>query len=396
MKKLLILFIIITALPISALSKEYDKFLYTPEQSIEMVSYLALKDNDYVYNSLRDLTLMGIFREERNFALANYVTNSDSLKMIFRAAGLEHYAYSCGEDLNLRASLGIPETRPFSTYDGFFIAAYEKGFISRYRLNAYLMDKPGFTAGDYAVRQDIVVWLARLFNISPNNNFTQLNKYGQTSLINPSYKPYFAGLFEAGINVSLGGKLNPYKLTTYSDLVTLLTKFYPYLLTSNNITTNTEIVSCIVYGEDNSQLIVFTNGDTISVSPNNTCIVTGENFVDNTYIFTNENCVGQKLTYYTYGDKIIFINTVIARPTFSYTQELSGNLYFYDDLTGSVVLIDGNGAYMQYYLADDAEIILNGEKVSADKLMDCTDLSFTVEISGCNQYSLKKITRIEH
>ena len=64
MKKLVAV-LVLCLLPLGVYSAEYDEYVYTPEQGIEMISYVALKDNGQVYKNLRDLTLMGIFRQER-------------------------------------------------------------------------------------------------------------------------------------------------------------------------------------------------------------------------------------------------------------------------------------------------------------------------------------------
>ena len=395
MKKLLIL-LILCLFPICGSAAEYSEYSCTPHQGVESVAYVALKNNDNVYSSLRDLTLMGIFRQERSFSLANYVTISDGLKMLFRCAGLEQYAYSCGEDLAKRAQLGVSADRAYSGSDGFFIAAYEKGLITASGLEGYFADKPGFRANDYATRGDVVVWLAKLFGIQPSYNYTALEKYGNTALIAPGAKPYFAGVVNSGIALSVNGSYKPCSLVKNSDLVTLLTRFYPYLLNANGIETHSgEVVSAVINEGDGNLTVTVSNGDTLLCTPENTCLLVGSGYADSLYMLAHNRAIGKKITYFVRNGKVIFVSTAMSRPAEAYTETFTGKLFFYDDLTGSVVLIGENGDYSEFFLADKAEIILKGESVTADNLMNYTDCELTLELSSCNEYSLKRIVRIE-
>ncbi len=360
-----------------------------------MVSYVALKDNNYVYNNLRNLTLMGILRQERGFALANYVTTVDCLKVIFRASGLEKYAYDCGEDLVLRQSLGVPDGRPYSTSDGFFIAAYQLGLISQSHLDSYFANKPGYTEGDYAIRQDVVLWLSHLFEIAQSEDFSQLSKYPDFVLLSPRAKADYAGVLKAGITIAEGGKLSPYKPLKYSEFVTLLTRFYPYLLKANGIETYTAHVENALLDENENLSVILSNGDIIKSQPDNTCILAGKNYMDNSYALLDDKYKGTIINYYVSGSKLIFISTNTSMPQESYGASVSGEIYFYNDLTGSLVYTEASGKYREYYLAEDAEIIIGGEKSTPEKLMEYTDYNFTGEVLGISKYSLGRIVRLE-
>ena len=382
-------------------ARQFTEFSFTPSQGVEMVSYVALKNNgDTVYNNLRDLTLMGIVRQERNFSLANYITNIDLLKMLFRVSGLEQYAYDCGENIAMRQYFGITD-RPVNVADGFFIAAYEKGLISRYRLNCYFEDKPGFRANDYCIRQDAVVWLAKLYNIQPSFDYSFLNRFQQIHLVSPENKPYYAGVLKAGISVSVAGtSLFPCRLMNNSELITLITGFYPYLLATNKIESKSDYVSCVTVSEDGAQVITLASGDEIVATPDNTCLVAGNGFVDNTYVFWKGEATeiytqdGPKITYFIKDNKIMFITTSMKSPEYSYGSIFTGKLYFYDDLTSQTVFCDEKGNYTAYFPVENTTFWYNNNILPVNNLLDFTDTEFEVSLMGVNKYSMKKIIQL--
>lgn len=395
MKKIAFL-LIICLFPIHTFAAVYsDNGYFTPEQGIELVSYVALNEDNAVYNNLRDLTLLGIFRQERDFSLANYVTVPDALKLIFRCAGLEEYAYSCGENLGLRAELGISEEYPCVPGDGLYIAAYQKGLITHSRLMGYFNGEPGCAANHYAVRGEVIVWLAKLFEIAPSYDFSALERYGDTSLISSSFKPYFAAVLNSGTGLSVNGSYNPCSLIKNGDLVSLIAKFYPYILNANGITSVTSTVTANAFDSQTCTLTLsLENGDSISSSSDKPYLLVGKGFVDNVFMLKDSSAIDKKLTYFVKNHKIIFVSYGGARPERTYSETVTASLYLYDDSTGKAVFKTDNG-YAEYFLDDKAEIIIGNEKVSPQKLTEYTDRTFSAELKACNSFSLKKIAVIK-
>lgn len=395
MKKLLIL-LIITLLPLNfAEAQTYDKYAYTPEHGMELVSYVALNEDNYVYNNLRYLTLMGIFRQERDFSLANYVTLPDALRLLFRCAGLEDYAYECGENLELRASLGIDPSIPCNPHDGPFIAAYLKGLISHERLMAYFANEPGSGIMHYAVRGEIVVWLCKLFGIAPSYDYTVLNKYGSdVSLIAPSYKPYFAGAMNTGSGIVTDGKYKPCSLLKNGDLVMLITRFYPYLLKTNGIETATVDLADVTVDENGVLTVNTSSNITLKATTENSCPVVGSSYLDNLYMFLAPEAKSKRIVCYIKNGTVIFVSTTMNPPAITHTEEKEATLYFYDNSTGAAVFTTPNEDFM-YFLDSKAQIIINGQQASADSLMDYLDFTFKIHLNSVNSYSLKKIIKLE-
>ena len=366
-----------------------NSFYYTPGEGIELISYVALNEDNYVYNSLRDLTLMGIFRQERGFSLANYVTLPDSLKLLFRCAGLEEYAYSLGENMAYRKELGIDPALPCNPTDGFFLAAYDKGLITHNRLMGYFKNEPGCGTMHYAVRGEVIVWIAKLFGIEPSYDFTNLNRFGDPHLVAPAYKPYFAGIINSGAGLVVNGGYSACSLMKNGDLINLLTRFYPHLLKANGIESRTSVIADCIEGH-----ITLENGDVISFSPENPGLVTGPGYVDNLFMLSNNIAKDKPVTYYIKGSKIIFVSTSTGRPSYNHFENRTLSLYFYDDSTGKAVFKTENG-FEDYFLSENAEIVLSGEYVSPEKLMEFTDCTFFVELASVNENSLKTIVKLE-
>ncbi len=390
MKKLILLLLAFSLLCTGASAETFENgFYYTPGEGIELISYVALNEDNYVYNSLRDLTLMGIFRQERDFSLANYLTLPDCLKLLFRCAGLEEYAYSLGENMSRRTELGIDPSLPCYPTDGFFIAAYEKGLITHNRLMGYFENKPGCGIMHYAVRGEVIVWIAKLFGIEPSYDFTVLNRYGDPQFVAPAYKPYFAGAINSGAGLVVNGSYNACSLMKNGDLVSLLTRFYPYLLKANGIESRTSAVLDCTEGR-----VTLENGDVITFSQENPGLLVGPDYADNMFMLSGDIAKYKKLTYYIKNGKIIFVSTNIGKPAYTQSDSHTLSLYFYDDSTGKAVFKTEAG-FEEYFLAENAEIVISGENVTPGKLTEFTDRSFTVETASVNEHSLKTIVKIK-
>lgn len=394
MKKLLLLLLPALVLGFAAHAADYDKYAYTPEQGAELISYVSPNDDSYVYNNLRHLTLMGIFRQERDFSLANYVPLADALKFIFRSTGLEDYAYACGENKLLRNELGIDPLLPYNPFDGFFIAAYQKGLISHQRLMGYFSNTPGCGLAHYAVRAEVIVWLAKLFNIPPSYDFTVLERYGDTSLIAPSHKPYFAGVINSGIGIVVNGSYQPCSLIRNGELVNLLTRFSTYLAYANGIESITAEITEVTIDEAGA-LTINTNSDiTLKSTPHNTGLLSGADYIDNLYMLASARSVGKKITCHIKDGKVLFVSTNINYPSEKITETISASLYFYDNAVNTAVFKTETG-YVQYFLSENATLLADGESLPLHKLSELIDRTFTLQLEGVNQYSMKKIVHFE-
>ena len=378
-----------------AAAQTYDKYAFTPEQGVELVSYVALNEDNRVYNNLRDLTLMGIFRQERDFSLANYVTLPDALRLLFRCAGLEDYAYSCGEDFELRNSLGIDPALPCNPSDGLFIAAYQKNLISAERLNGYFSNLPGCGSEHYAIRSEVVVWLCKLFNIAPSEDYSLLTRYGtDVSLIPSSYKPYFAGAMNSGSSVVLNGKYNPCSLIKNGDLVMLISRFYPYLLKFNGIESITTNITGVSIDENSVLTINTASGTVLKASPENSCLVAGSSFTDNLYMFLSPEATGKRIVCHIKDDTVLFVSTTMDPLSPSHLEETEARLYYYDNSTNAAVFSTQEGE-MMYFLSNNAEIVVNGQQSAAESLLELTDHTFKIYLESVNSHSFKRITKLE-
>lgn len=390
MKKIILFLLAFTLLCTGVSAETFENsFYYTPGEGIELISYVALNEDNYVYNSLRDLTLMGIFRQERDFSLANYVTLPDSLKLLFRCAGLEEYAYSLGENMPLRKQLGIDPSLPCYPTDGFFIAAYEKGLITHDRLMGYFKNQPGCGIMHYAVRGEVIVWIAKLYGIEPSYNFTVLNRYGDPQFVAPAYKPYFAGVINSGAGLVVNGSYNACSLMKNGDLVSLLTRFYPYLLKANGIESRTSVVRDCREG-----ILTLENGDTITFTSENPGLLVGSDYADNMFMLSNPVAKNKKITYYIKNGKVLFVSTNISKPANEHVESRTFSLYFYDNSTGKAVFKTEKG-FEEYFLSEKAEIIIDDKKLQPEKLTEFTDRTYIAELAAVNEHSLKTIVKLE-
>ena len=174
----------------------------------------------------------------------------------------------------------------------------------------------------------------------------------------------------------------------------LISRFYPYLLKFNgieSITTNITEVSI----DENSVLTINTaSGTVLKASPENSCLVAGSSFTDNLYMFLSPEATGKRIVCHIKDDTVLFVSTTMDPLPSSHREETEARLYYYDNSTNAAVFSTQEGE-MMYFLSNNAEIVVNGQKSAAESLLELTDHTFKIYLESVNSHSFKRITKLE-
>lgn len=327
--------------------------------------------------------------------LSQYMTEDEVLRVLYHVAGVLEQAGQLVENDTYREELDLGERDEASHSDGLYLYALQNRLIPEEQFDAYYYTH-ALSRNTTALRYDVYLWMAKLFDIQPESDLEKLAKFSDGNRIKTEDKPYFAALVNHGLVMDRTA-LELYFPVSRDWFLNTLERMEPYFIEKMGYQKREGTVLEVTQEEGKRKIVVETvsqDQDVIEVPFSETqnqlstdIAVLGTGGRQITACLT----VGEAIWYYTIGSEVAFIvvQDALPKPLTNEEVEVAGDLYYYDPAMRMAV-VQTDSDYIPVFLAENVSITVNTSVIAASDL--CSYYGKEIRITSVMRYEHDLLT----